>query len=804
LNYFRVLYFALKSEPFDQVVRNGNKKLKSIIKNNIIRIIGIKFHIERSYLVPNFLVIKGWCISKWFNVKLLYSNNNNEINELALKHNRIDVLDTYLKYRKIITPGINEKIQINELEENQLQKHKHFTIVLKTIFNLKFSFQHNLVNSNSTFLPKNLLFQKPKPFKVEIFNFQIDIIIPIYNGFSYLEPLFRSIKKSKTINLNLIVINDASSDERVVPFLNEIRLEFENFILISNERNLGFVKSINKGVALTKNHFVILNSDVEVPQNCFEKLIQPIYTNPNIASVTPFTNSGTICSFPNFNTDNVIFGNGDLNTINSIFEAYFDGEYIELPTGVGFCMAINKNVVNEIDFFDEDTFVKGYGEENDWCQRALKAGYLNILLTNTYVYHKHGGSFLTKEKSQLLERNLENLSIKHPNYNSDVNTFIENNENSKLHLKLLYYLITNICKNSILLIDHNFGGGATHYREKKVTEWLANDNLVVKYLLNENIKELIVNVSYKNYKVNLDIQNWKEFEEYVYFLSPTKIVINSLVGFSNINEIKKSIINFKNTFPKLIIEYPIHDYHSICPIYVLLNQNGEFCNIPSDLTVCNKCLSKNKLMILHEDKISNWRKIWEEILIYINTITVFSNSSKELFQKAYPNINSNNILVKPHSINHIKPIKFTPIEKEITIGVLGAINFQKGSKKILDLSNWLKSNNKKNKIVVIGKLYDKSFNSKQHSNLTITGAYNRIEIESLVIKHDINVFFMPSIWPETFSYTTEEVIKMNMPICVYNLGAPAERVSRYKKGETIDLKASNNEIFNSLNRIALK
>ena len=59
--------------------------------------------------------------------------------------------------------------------------------------------------------------------------------------------------------------------------------------------------------------------------------------------------------------------------------------------------------------FDE-IFGKGYGEENDWCQRAIKKGYKNLHVTNLFVYHKHGGSFPSEEKQRLISKNLTVLN----------------------------------------------------------------------------------------------------------------------------------------------------------------------------------------------------------------------------------------------------------------------------------------------------------------------------------------------------------------------------------------------------------
>ena len=36
---------------------------------------------------------------------------------------------------------------------------------------------------------------------------------------------------------------------------------------------------------------------------------------------------------------------------------------------------------------------RGYGEENEFCQRAINKGWCNLITPNLYVYHKGGASF---------------------------------------------------------------------------------------------------------------------------------------------------------------------------------------------------------------------------------------------------------------------------------------------------------------------------------------------------------------------------------------------------------------------------
>lgn len=264
----------------------------------------------------------------------------------------------------------------------------------------------------------------------------IDIIIPVYNGFDFLNPLLSSIIKNTSVNFRIILCDDKSTDERVLPLLKEYKKNNINIILLENEQNLGFIKTVNKLVTYTNNHFVLLNTDTEVPPYWIERLMYPIFEMENVASTTPFTNAGTICSFPKYLEDNPIFENMTVVELDKYFQ-YIDFEktFIEIPTGVGFCMGVNKNLVNKIGMFDE-IFGKGYSEENDWCQRAIKAGYKNLHVTNLFVYHKHGGSFSSQEKKALQEKNFEILLSRYNNYSDDVNKVVEENKLDFLRLAL--------------------------------------------------------------------------------------------------------------------------------------------------------------------------------------------------------------------------------------------------------------------------------------------------------------------------------------------------------------------------------
>ena len=628
----------------------------------------------------------------------------------------------------------------------------------------------------------------------------IDIIIPVYNGYEYLEALFDSIEKYTTSPYRLIVVNDSSPDERVKPLLLKRLEKYPTSIFIDHVENKGFVKSVNEAYSHTSNHFLILNTDTEVPEFWMERLMYPIIHMEKVASTTPFTNSGQIASFPNFIADNEIFEGMNVNVLDSVFRN-IDPEnfYEEVPTGVGFCMGINYDLIQEIGFFVEEEFGKGYGEENDWCQRAIQNGYKNLMVPNLFVYHKHGGSFSAEEKESLMKENAIKLLNKHPNYDKDVEAYVRKDPH-----RILRQIITIVAASHQggihLVLDQALGGGANHYTKDLVSQYLEDEKKVIQVSYDFYAKAYKLYFDYKEYHFSFSIATLEILEVLFKEIQFQEIFVNNLVSFQEtyqtLSFIEKLVLD---NDARLII--PIHDYYPICPNYTLLNDEGEFCGIPS-LERCQQCMKNNDLewKTFFNDPVDmkEWREKWALLLTLSNKILCFSNSSKELLLRAYDDLDEKKIEIIPHQVD---PLPIVSVEKkldkkDIVIGVLGAINHAKGAGVLKALVSTIEQRNLNIKVVLIGEISENIRSDHFH----VTGRYQREELAELVVKHEIDIFLLPSICPETFSYTTQEIIMMEMPLMVFNIGAPAERVKEYANGVVLEKDYIENIIQYSTTR----
>lgn len=248
-----------------------------------------------------------------------------------------------------------------------------------------------------------------------------EVIVPIYNAATMVGDMLQSLQRTLRADDQVILIDDASTEARISGMLEAFKKTSSCAVsILRNERNLGFVRSVNRGMAASKRDVVLLNSDTVVTKGWLDCLQQAAASDPRIATATPFSNNAEICSFPEFCQVNPEPADPE---VTAAIMSRTPPEYPDLPTAVGFCMYIRRRALAEIGDFDAATFGRGYGEENDFCMRAAAHGWRNVLCDNAFVVHRGGASFsLTGERpgGEALLR----LNARYPRYNMQVADFI--------------------------------------------------------------------------------------------------------------------------------------------------------------------------------------------------------------------------------------------------------------------------------------------------------------------------------------------------------------------------------------------
>jgi GT2 family glycosyltransferase len=222
----------------------------------------------------------------------------------------------------------------------------------------------------------------------------VDVVIPVYRGVAVTRACIESVLASQTqVAREVIVIDDRTPEPELPPWLSGLAAE-RRITLITHSDNRGFVASVNEGMALHPDRdVVLLNSDTEVAAGWLDRLAACARRDPAVGTVTPFSTNATICSYPRIHGPNAMPPGETTASLDRAFAAANAGRSADIPTAVGFCMYITRHCLDRIGAFDYERYGEGYGEEVDFCMRAARSGFRNVVAADVFVHHVGEVSF---------------------------------------------------------------------------------------------------------------------------------------------------------------------------------------------------------------------------------------------------------------------------------------------------------------------------------------------------------------------------------------------------------------------------
>lgn len=634
----------------------------------------------------------------------------------------------------------------------------------------------------------------------------VSIIVPIYNAIDDVKTCLERLRSFTKPNIRVFLINDASPDPRIKELLTKANKD-GRFIVIHNENNLGFTKTVNKGITLAENDdVVLLNSDARVTPRWLEGMQRALSTDSRIATVTAMSDRAGAFSAPNIGNDNDLpVGVTEIEYARA-FRRRAKGVYPSVPTGNGFCMYIRRACIDEIGALDEEAFPRGYGEENDFCMRARAHGWRHVIDDRTYVFHDRSKSF-AGEKDHLIQAGRKVVDERYPDYKKAISIF------SKSPLLALARFSAKqavadclkpegVKPRALFVVATQTGGTPQTNRDLMLAlydswePWLLHcdsktlslyrvykdkdDTLVQKHELNEQIEPL----SHISFEYDRIVANW--LGEYDFDI----IHIRHLAWHSlNLPKIaKQSGSRVVNSF---------HDFYAICPTVKLLDEKDKFCNgkctaSAGDCTI-DLWSDKSALPPLKGEWIHQWRKKFQEALKHCDAFITTHESAKKTII-SYLNINKEKFHVIPHGRDFKEFHKLADTindDEPLKILVPGNIGSAKGSEIIKELLELDKD----------GKLHfhilGKTTLSANNPRLTIHGEYKRDEFseKTKTIKPHIGAVF--SIWNETWCHTLTELWSVGIPAIVLDYETLSDRINKTGCGWTIP-HASVQEIYKKI------
>lgn len=234
------------------------------------------------------------------------------------------------------------------------------------------------------------------------------VVVPIFNAFDDVIECVDSLLANTESNAPILLIDDCSTDARVQQLGESLASAHPSRLMyVRKDNNSGFVGSVNLAFEVTHpRDVVVVNSDVILPPRWLERLHSAAYVRTNVATVTPFTNHGTMVSIPYRNRPSGDLPDGlSLSEVDARVEKASLHQYPPIPTAIGHCTYFRRTALDVVGYFDE-AFAPGYGEEVDFSQRAVTHGFMHIVADDLFVHHKGSRSFdaagrLKREKLQI-------------------------------------------------------------------------------------------------------------------------------------------------------------------------------------------------------------------------------------------------------------------------------------------------------------------------------------------------------------------------------------------------------------------
>jgi GT2 family glycosyltransferase/glycosyltransferase involved in cell wall biosynthesis len=616
----------------------------------------------------------------------------------------------------------------------------------------------------------------------------IDIIIPVYRGrrhsLNCIEAAIATVGDAR-----VVVVDDATNDVELADALDELEANGQ-ITLLRNPVNLGFVGSVNRAVTRSRTRDVaLLNSDAVVFGDWLQRLQNAAYSNPHVGTVTPFTNSGSIASYPRSSQDPMSLEAA--SALHQLAGETHPGISVDIPVGIGFCLYIRRDCLNEVGALDASVFGKGYGEETDFCLRASRKGWSHRLAADVFVYHAGGRSFGTRQAA-LMDRSQRLLNIRHPGYGRFIDDFLEKDPLNPLRRKLDEHRLVTFQGKFVLLVTLAFMGGVARFVTERCRE-LREKGLFPLVLRpqaagNRHRCELWTDA--------LDVPNLlydipDDLPALAKVLQGLQLDAIEIQHFLDLDARVIEVVRGLATPHDIVL----HDYAWICPRVTLIDGSGGYCGEPA-IEVCESCVKSNGSNLREKISVSALRQRSAEWLAGARHVIAPSADAATRLSRYFPR----EIQVRAHASPpepRQTPVSRTEPGGVVRVALIGAIGEHKGYEVLLACARDAKTRDLPLEFIVIG-YTENDARLLKTGKVFITGPYSEGEASHLLSRERPDVAFMASVWPETWCYALDEALASGLPIMAFDLGAVADRLRQAGMGKLIALGSTPPRINDQL------
>ncbi len=624
----------------------------------------------------------------------------------------------------------------------------------------------------------------------------VTIIVPIYNAPDDLSVCIERLLAHTPAFAKILLIDDCSPDPRVRDILAR-HSDNTKIRILGNETNMGFTRTVNRGIVEAgDDDVVLLNSDARVTPGWLEGMVAAATNSPRTATVTAMSDRAGAFSAPRIGNDNPLPAGVDEIAYARAFRRESVRVYPRVPTGNGFCMWISRRCIEEIGPLDAQAFPRGYGEENDFCMRAGRAGWIHVIDDSTYVFHDRSKSF-GESKTELLTAGRAVVDARYPEYKHAIRVFRESPEiaiaRNRAHVALSVASRSAVSIPRVLYVISTTTGGTPQTNADLMS---ALDDAVEPWVLRCDSREMTLSRVLDGTLHEVFRHELHHELEPIGHISPE---YDSVVG-SWLRQCDFDIVHIRHllwhslSLPgiatqlgmKVVVSF--HDYYALSPNLKLIDDRGTYLGdefIGSGSVYRDSGWPEQHYPTPTGDWLQWWQdRFWRAIRMCDAFVTT-SDSARDLILYHFPEMDPERFSVIEHGrdFDVLKFVAARPIYGEpIRILVPGGINAAKGAEILRSMADadtlgqveWH----------ILGPIKEK-FESRG-SRVVYHGAYKREDFGALVEKIAPHAGAVLSIWDETYCHTLTEMWSVGVPVFVLDFPNVAQRVRRFNAGWVLD------------------
>lgn len=617
---------------------------------------------------------------------------------------------------------------------------------------------------------------------------EVDVVIPVYRGavetVACLESVLASVPASTVVH----VVDDASPEPELAAAVEALHAA-GRIRLLRHAENRGFPAAANAGLRAAEGRDVaLLNSDTLVAAGWLDRLRRAAYSAAEIGSVTPLSNDATIASYPDPDGTNPVPNAADTAALDRVALRANASLVADLPVGVGFCLYLRRDCLDQVGLFREDLFAQGYGEENDWCLRARRAGWRHVAALDVFVAHLGGRSF-GRGREHLLRRNTAILNRLHPGYDALIAAHIAADPlfAARRRMDALGWACGRSRAGSVLLVTHGEGGGVEEAVQSRCAALRA-----------EGLRPIVLRPGQDGCQVdafpNLRHALPAELPVLAALLRPDRprwLEVHHLLGHD------RSVLELAGLL-EIPVETWVHDYASLCPRIALVGRDRRYCGEP-DVEQCEDCVADLGSLTGDPTGVADLLTRSASELGGSRRVVTGSRDTAQRLRRHFPLLHPE---VRPWEDDRRLP-EAEPGRKADTtrICVVGAIGVEKGYDVLLACVRDARRRGLALEFVVCGYTQDDE-RLLAAGPVQVTGRYAAHEAVKLIRAQRAELALIPSVWPETWCFALSRAWEAGLNAVAFDLGAQAERIRGTGRGWLLPLELPIPAINDALLRLA--